>query len=171
MNTYIPFFWNIILSDICLIIGIHNNAVRKTRFVIYYSMLTIKHGACGYAWTFKWGNYYSMGVVWKGFTLHGWFYYCSLFDAAIWRGTFEKGIGFSLFFYLLFLEFNVFGMVETVWGMRQLYGFTASGHSHYALTGSFSILVLMPDIWQWYYRYAYIIIWGCRKSGDIYVSH
>lgn len=30
-----------------------------------------------------------------------------------------------------------FGMVETVWGMRQLYGFTASGHSHYALTGSF----------------------------------
>ena len=126
MNTYIPFFWNIILSDICLIIGIHNNAVRKTRFVIYYSMLTIKHGACGYAWTFKWGNYYSMGVVWKGFTLHGWFYYCSLFDAAIWRGTFEKGIGFSLFFYLLFLEFNVFwygrncmGNEATVW----FYGF------------------------------------------------
>lgn len=30
-----------------------------------------------------------------------------------------------------------FGGIEAVWGLRQLYGFTASGHSLYALTGSF----------------------------------
>lgn len=31
----------------------------------------------------------------------------------------------------------VLGGVEAIWGLRQLYGFTASGHSRYALTGSF----------------------------------
>lgn len=31
----------------------------------------------------------------------------------------------------------ILGSVEAVWGLRQLYGFTASGHSLYALTGSF----------------------------------
>ena len=31
----------------------------------------------------------------------------------------------------------VLGGVEAVWGLRQLYGFTASGHSLYTLTGSF----------------------------------
>lgn len=31
----------------------------------------------------------------------------------------------------------VLGSVEAVWGLRQLYGFAASGHSLYALTGSF----------------------------------
>ena len=29
------------------------------------------------------------------------------------------------------------GAVEAIWGLRQLYGFAASGHSRYALTGSF----------------------------------
>lgn len=29
------------------------------------------------------------------------------------------------------------GLVEAVWGLRQLYGFSVSGHSRYALTGSF----------------------------------
>lgn len=31
----------------------------------------------------------------------------------------------------------VLGGIEAIWGIRQLYGFTASGHSMYALTGSF----------------------------------
>lgn len=31
----------------------------------------------------------------------------------------------------------VLGGIEAIWGLRQLYGFTASGHSRYALTGSF----------------------------------
>lgn len=31
----------------------------------------------------------------------------------------------------------VLGGIEAIWGIRQLYGFTASGHSLYALTGSF----------------------------------
>lgn len=29
------------------------------------------------------------------------------------------------------------GAIEAVWGLRQLYGFSVSGHSRYALTGSF----------------------------------
>lgn len=33
--------------------------------------------------------------------------------------------------------FILYGAVETVWGIRQLYGFTYSNHSLYALTGSF----------------------------------
>lgn len=31
----------------------------------------------------------------------------------------------------------ILGGIEAVWGLRQLYGFAASGHSRYALTGSF----------------------------------
>ena len=31
----------------------------------------------------------------------------------------------------------LFGGVEAIWGLRQLYGFSASGHFRYALTGSF----------------------------------
>ena len=49
----------------------------------------------------------------------------------------RKALGFPYFFIYFSWSLMFFGMVETVWGMRQLYGFTASGHSHYALTGSF----------------------------------
>lgn len=31
----------------------------------------------------------------------------------------------------------ILGGIEAIWGLRQLYGFTVSGHSRYALTGSF----------------------------------
>ena len=33
--------------------------------------------------------------------------------------------------------FILAGAVEAVWGLAQVYGFTASNHSLYALTGSF----------------------------------
>ena len=33
--------------------------------------------------------------------------------------------------------FILYGVVESVWGIRQVYGFTYSNHSLYALTGSF----------------------------------
>ena len=33
--------------------------------------------------------------------------------------------------------FILYGVVEAVWGIRQVYGFTYSNHSLYALTGSF----------------------------------
>lgn len=41
---------------------------------------------------------------------------------------FARMLGWALMFW---------GIVEAVWGLRQLYGFTVSGHSRYALTGSF----------------------------------
>lgn len=50
------------------------------------------------------------------------------------------------------------GGIEAVWGLRQLYGFSASSHFRYALTGSFLIPVRMPDIWRWCYQSACIII-------------
>ena len=42
--------------------------------------------------------------------------------------------GICLFITWLFI---LAGAVEAVWGLAQVYGFTASNHSLYALTGSF----------------------------------
>lgn len=39
--------------------------------------------------------------------------------------------------YLLLVALMLWGGVEAVWGLCQLYGFAVSGHSRYALTGSF----------------------------------
>ncbi|MDR0603314.1 MAG: hypothetical protein LBG80_03315 [Bacteroidales bacterium] len=39
--------------------------------------------------------------------------------------------------YLLVLFFVFTGLVEAVWGLRQLYGFTASQHNLFNITGSF----------------------------------
>ena len=39
--------------------------------------------------------------------------------------------------YCLSIALMIWGGVEAVWGLCQLYGFVASGHSRYALTGSF----------------------------------
>lgn len=44
----------------------------------------------------------------------------------------------------------IMGGIEAIWGLRQLFGFSASGHLQYVLTGSFLILVRMLDIWRWY---------------------
>lgn len=41
------------------------------------------------------------------------------------------------FGYCLSIALMIWGGVEAIWGLRQLYGFAASGHSRYALTGSF----------------------------------
>jgi len=56
------------------------------------------------------------------------------------------------------------GAVEAIWGLRQLYGFAASGHSCYALTGSFSIRDRMRGIWQWCCRSACICTYALIKK-------
>lgn len=39
--------------------------------------------------------------------------------------------------YCFSLALMIWGGIEAIWGLRQLYGFAASGHARYALTGSF----------------------------------
>lgn len=70
----------------------------------------------------------------------------------------KKMLSFSCFSACVSWSLILLGGIEAVWGLRQLYGFSASGHFRYALTGSFLIPVRMPDIWQWYYLSACIII-------------
>lgn len=56
----------------------------------------------------------------------------------IWGRTSWKQI-FSFPHFSAYVSWSLilFGGVETIWGLRQLYGFSASGHFRYALTGSF----------------------------------
>ena len=44
---------------------------------------------------------------------------------------------FRNFFVYVAWSLVLLGAIEAVWGLRQLYGFSVSGHSRYALTGSF----------------------------------
>ena len=44
---------------------------------------------------------------------------------------------FRNFFVHVAWSLVLLGAIEAVWGLRQLYGFSVSGHSRYALTGSF----------------------------------
>lgn len=53
------------------------------------------------------------------------------------RSPMRKVLHFPNFFIYLSWSLMLLGIIEALWGMRQLYGFTASGHSRYALTGSF----------------------------------
>ncbi len=64
---------------------------------------------------------------------------------------FPRMVGWALMFW---------GAVEAVWGLRQLYGFAASGHSRYALTGSFfnpgpyaGYLAMVLPLSLYYYTY------------------
>ena len=45
--------------------------------------------------------------------------------------------GFPYFYAYVAWSLVFIGAVEAVWGLCQLYGFSVSGHSRYALTGSF----------------------------------
>lgn len=56
-----------------------------------------------------------------------------LFDGSSWK----KILSFSCFPAYVSWSLILFGGVEAIWGLRQLYGFSASGHFRYALTGSF----------------------------------
>ncbi|MCD7941657.1 MAG: O-antigen ligase family protein [Bacteroides intestinalis] len=53
------------------------------------------------------------------------------------RDSLKKVICFSHFSLYVSWSLVLWGSVEAVWGLRQLYGFSTSGHSLYALTGSF----------------------------------
>lgn len=53
------------------------------------------------------------------------------------RVPLREAMCFPNFFTYLSWSLIFLGAIEAVWGMRQLYGFAASGHSRYALTGSF----------------------------------
>lgn len=53
------------------------------------------------------------------------------------RISLKKILCYHDFFIYLSWSLLFLGIVEAIWGMRQLYGFTTSGHSRYALTGSF----------------------------------
>ena len=49
----------------------------------------------------------------------------------------EDALGFPYFYAYVAWSLVFIGAVEAVWGLCQLYGFSVSGHSRYALTGSF----------------------------------
>ncbi|WP_425286635.1 hypothetical protein [Bacteroides maternus] len=49
----------------------------------------------------------------------------------------EDALGFPYFYVYVAWSLVLIGAVEAVWGLCQLYGFSVSGHSRYALTGSF----------------------------------
>ena len=49
----------------------------------------------------------------------------------------EDVLGFPYFYACVAWSLVLLGGVEAVWGLCQLYGFSVSGHSRYALTGSF----------------------------------
>ena len=49
----------------------------------------------------------------------------------------KKMLSFSCFSACVSWSLILLGGIEAVWGLRQLYGFSASGHFRYALTGSF----------------------------------
>lgn len=53
------------------------------------------------------------------------------------RDSLKKVMCFFHFSVYVSWSLVLWGSVEAVWGLRQLYGFSASGHSRYALTGSF----------------------------------
>lgn len=57
---------------------------------------------------------------------------CTLLFVVLWR----KRILLSLAS-VVSSSLIVLGFIEAIWGLRQLYGFAASGHSLFALTGSF----------------------------------
>lgn len=53
------------------------------------------------------------------------------------RDSLKKVLCFFHFSGYVSWSLVLWGSVEAIWGLRQLYGFSASGHSRYALTGSF----------------------------------
>lgn len=53
------------------------------------------------------------------------------------KESWKKALKFPDFFVYLSWGLLFLGIVEAIWGMRQLYGFTVSGHSRYVMTGSF----------------------------------
>lgn len=71
-----------------------------------------------------------------------------------------KEILFSANFFIYLSWCLIFlGIVETLWGMGQLYGFITSGHSHFAITGSFfnpgpyaGYLAMLLPICLYHYR-------------------
>ena len=56
-----------------------------------------------------------------------------LFSGKAWK----KVLLFSHFSVYVSWSLILLGGIEAIWGLRQLYGFSASGHFRYALTGSF----------------------------------
>lgn len=52
------------------------------------------------------------------------------------------------------------GLIEAIWGFRQLQGWAYSNHSLFRLTGSFSIRGLIPDIWRSHYRWLLASCWN-----------
>ena len=52
------------------------------------------------------------------------------------------------------------GLIEAIWGFRQLQGWAYSNHSLFRLTGSFSIQGLIPDIWRSHYRWLLASCWN-----------
>jgi hypothetical protein len=70
---------------------------------------------------------------------------------AVWvdkkGGEFPDIVSWALIFW---------GSMEAVRGICQLYGFSDSGHSLYAMTGSFfKPWSIIRDIWRWCFPFAY----------------
>lgn len=53
------------------------------------------------------------------------------------KASWKEALYFRYFSVYVSLSLVLLGAIEAIWGLCQLYGFTVSGHSRYALTGSF----------------------------------
>ncbi|MDD4404797.1 MAG: O-antigen ligase family protein [Parabacteroides sp.] len=79
--------------------------------------------------------------------------------------------------YLFIIGLTFIGLIESVWGFRQLYGFTYSNHHLFSLTGSFYNLgpysgylaVILPLALDMVLKYrSYTYLWPLRKKNLLY---
>ena len=79
--------------------------------------------------------------------------------------------------YLFIIGLTFIGLIESVWGFRQLYGFTYSNHHLFRLTGSFYnpgpysgyLAVILPLALDMVLKYrSYTYLWPLRKKNLLY---
>lgn len=79
--------------------------------------------------------------------------------------------------YLFIIGLTFIGLIESVWGFRQLYGFTYSNHHLFSLTGSFYnpgpysgyLAVILPLALDMVLKYrSYTYLWPLRKKNLLY---
>lgn len=78
-----------------------------------------------------------MDMVWQGYIVFSRLCYSCFLITAFKKGYLERDTILSKYSCLCIMESDDYGGIEAIWGLRQLFGFSASGHLQYVLTGSF----------------------------------
>lgn len=80
-----------------------------------------------------------MDMVWQGYIVFSRLCYSCFLITAFKKRFLERDTILSKYSCLCIMESDDYGGIEAIWGLRQLFGFSASGHLQYVLTGSFLI--------------------------------